>query len=55
MHTFTSRDGTTIAYDVRGHGRSDAPHSQYTMAESQADLDALLAKLDEVTDEEPVS
>ena len=35
-----------IAYDVRGHGRSDAPHSQYTMAESQVDLDALLAKLD---------
>jgi len=35
-----------IAYDVRGHGRSDAPYSQYSMAEAQADLDALLAKLD---------
>lgn len=35
-----------IAYDVRGHGRSDAPFSRYTMAESQADLDALLSKLE---------
>ncbi len=35
-----------IAYDVRGHGRSDAPYSHYTMDETQADLDTLLAKLD---------
>jgi len=34
-----------IAFDVRGHGRSDAPFSQYTMAEIQSDLDALLEKL----------
>lgn len=34
-----------IAYDVRGHGRSDAPYSQYTMAEMQSDLDTLLQKL----------
>ncbi|MBA3875281.1 MAG: alpha/beta fold hydrolase, partial [Anaerolineae bacterium] len=35
-----------IAYDLRGHGRSEAPFSQYTMDESQADLDAILTKLD---------
>ncbi len=35
-----------IAYDVRGHGRSDAPHSSYSMAEMQSDLDSLLEKLD---------
>jgi long-chain acyl-CoA synthetase len=35
-----------IAYDLRGHGRSDAPFSSYTMDEAQADLDALLEKLD---------
>ncbi|MBI1279296.1 MAG: alpha/beta fold hydrolase [Anaerolineaceae bacterium] len=35
-----------IAYDLRGHGRSDAPYSQYSMNEAQADLDTLLAKLD---------
>ncbi len=34
-----------IAYDVRGHGRSDAPYSQYTMAEMQSDLDTLIEKL----------
>jgi long-chain acyl-CoA synthetase len=35
-----------IAYDLRGHGRSDAPYSRYTMAEMQSDLDTLLAKLE---------
>jgi long-chain acyl-CoA synthetase len=35
-----------IAYDLRGHGRSDAPHSRYDMAEMQRDLDMLLAKLE---------
>jgi long-chain acyl-CoA synthetase len=34
-----------IAYDLRGHGRSDAPYTSYTMADTQADLDALLEKL----------
>ena len=34
-----------IAYDVRGHGRSDAPFTSYTMEETQADLDTLLEKL----------
>src|SRR5689334_22036799 len=34
-----------IAYDVRGHGRSDAPFSSYTMDDTQADLDTLLEKL----------
>lgn len=33
-----------IAYDLRGHGRSDAPHSEYTMAEMQNDLEAVLEK-----------
>jgi pimeloyl-ACP methyl ester carboxylesterase len=35
-----------IAYDLRGHGRSDAPFTSYTMADTQADLDTLLEKLD---------
>ncbi|MBN8619924.1 MAG: alpha/beta fold hydrolase [Anaerolineae bacterium] len=35
-----------IAFDLRGHGRSDAPHSTYSMAELQSDLDVLLQKLE---------
>ena len=35
-----------IAYDARGHGRSDAPHSRYDMDEMQADLDKLLEGLE---------
>ncbi|MDK3161767.1 alpha/beta fold hydrolase [Kamptonema cortianum] len=34
-----------IAYDLRGHDRSDAPYSRYDMDEMQADLDALIARL----------
>jgi long-chain acyl-CoA synthetase len=34
-----------IAYDVRGHGASDAPYSNYDMPEAQHDLDTLLEKL----------
>lgn len=34
-----------IAYDLRGHHHSDAPHSSYNMAEFQSDLDAVLEKL----------
>ncbi len=41
-----SDDYRVIAYDLRGHGRSDAPMSRYDMAEMQADLDMLLAKLE---------
>jgi len=41
-----SDDYRVIAVDVRGHGRSDAPNSRYDMAEMQADLDMLLAKLE---------
>lgn len=35
-----------IAYDLRGHDRSDAPYSRYDMDEMQADLDALIAGLE---------
>jgi long-chain acyl-CoA synthetase len=35
-----------IAYDARGHGRSDAPYSRYDMDEIQADLDKLLEGLE---------
>ncbi len=35
-----------IALDLRGHGRSDAPDSDYTMAEIQADLTAALDLLE---------
>ncbi len=34
-----------IAYDLRGHGRSDAPYSKYSMDEAQADLNTLLDRL----------
>lgn len=36
----------TIALDLRGHGRSDAPHTRYTMDELLADLDLLVETLD---------
>lgn len=35
----------TIALDLRGHGRSDAPYTRYTMDELLADLDLLVEKL----------
>ena len=35
-----------IAYDARGHGRSDAPASRYDLAERTADLLGLIAALD---------
>src|SRR5215813_11573394 len=34
-----------IAPDLRGHHHSDAPHSRYTMADFQGDLDLMLEKL----------
>ncbi|MDH5507822.1 MAG: alpha/beta fold hydrolase [Anaerolineae bacterium] len=34
-----------IALDLRGHGRSDKPHSKYTMAEIQGDLEAAVEQL----------
>lgn len=40
-----SDDSRVIALDLRGHGLSDKPHSQYTMAEHLADLDAALRVL----------
>lgn len=40
-----SRDARVIAYDLRGHGQSDKPNSQYTMAEIQQDLETLIARL----------
>jgi long-chain acyl-CoA synthetase len=41
-----SDDYRVVAYDLRGHGRSDAPYSRYDMAEMQRDLDTLIAKLE---------
>jgi long-chain acyl-CoA synthetase len=41
-----SDDYRVIAYDLRGHGRSDAPPSRYDMDEMQRDLEMLLAKLE---------
>ncbi len=43
--TFFSDENRVIALDTRGHGRSDAPNSSYTMDEIQADLDAALGQL----------
>ena len=39
-------DNRIIAPDLRGHGRSDKPHSAYTMQELLGDLDALIEQLD---------
>lgn len=36
-----SRDYRVIVPDLRGHGQSDAPYSQYTMSELVADLNAV--------------
>jgi long-chain acyl-CoA synthetase len=43
--TAFSAENRVIALDTRGHGRSDAPHSSYSMDEIQNDLDAALAQL----------
>lgn len=40
-----SDDYRVIAYDLRGHGHSDAPYSSYSMEEMHTDLEALLDKL----------
>ena len=40
-----SRDNRVIALDLRGHGRSDKPHSSYDMDEMQADINAALGVL----------
>ena len=40
-----SDDSRVIALDLRGHGLSDKPHSQYTIAEHLADIDAALRVL----------
>ncbi|MFZ1595134.1 MAG: alpha/beta hydrolase, partial [Anaerolineae bacterium] len=40
-----SREARVIAYDLRGHGQSDKPNSQYTMEEIQHDLETLVARL----------
>lgn len=42
---FFSDDMRVIAPDLRGHGRSDKPHSLYDMGEITGDLHALLAAL----------
>ena len=42
---FFSDEYRVIAIDTRGHGRSDAPHSLYTMDEIQSDLDAAIDQL----------
>lgn len=35
-----------ISYDLRGHGKTERPHSGYTIADFLADLDDLLTQLD---------
>ncbi|HEX4221899.1 MAG TPA: alpha/beta fold hydrolase [Pseudonocardiaceae bacterium] len=35
-----------ISYDLRGHGKTERPHSGYTIADFLADLDDLLDQLD---------
>lgn len=42
---YFSEDMRVIAPDLRGHGRSDKPHSRYDMGEITGDLHALLTAL----------
>ena len=41
-----SDDSRVVALDLRGHGLSDKPHGQYTIAEHLADIDAALRVLE---------
>ncbi|GAB4153793.1 MAG: hypothetical protein Fur0021_19830 [Candidatus Promineifilaceae bacterium] len=41
-----ARNYRVIAPDLRGHGQSDAPFTEYTMPEMVADLDAIANQLD---------
>ncbi|MEM7534803.1 MAG: alpha/beta fold hydrolase [Chloroflexota bacterium] len=41
-----ARNYRVIAPDLRGHGQSDAPYTQYTMQELVSDLDAIVKYLD---------
>lgn len=43
--SFFSDENRVIAIDTRGHARSDAPNSSYTMDEIQSDLSAALEQL----------
>jgi long-chain acyl-CoA synthetase len=45
MHAFGD-NYRVIAFDLRGHGRSDAPRSRYDMDELQSDFRVLLDKLE---------
>lgn len=40
-----ARDFRVVVPDLRGHGQSDAPYSDYTMDEVLADLDAVIERL----------
>src|SRR3972149_4764361 len=40
-----SDDSRVIALDLRGHGQSDRPHTDYSLASHVADIDAALAVL----------
>ncbi len=41
-----ARDYRVVAFDLRGHGQSDAPYSDYTMPEMVADLQAIVDALE---------
>jgi len=42
---FFAEDYRIVAPDLRGHGRSDKPHTMYTIDEMLGDLDALLREM----------
>lgn len=46
LATAVAGDYDVVMYDARGHGRSDAPESGYTVADRVADLVGLLDALD---------
>src|SRR5439155_1365574 len=43
--TFFAEDYRIVAPDLRGHGRSDKPHTQYTIDEMLNDVDGLLREM----------
>ncbi|MEM7112046.1 MAG: alpha/beta fold hydrolase [Chloroflexota bacterium] len=46
INHFVAQNFRVVAPDLRGHGQSDAPYTQYTMAEMVSDLQSVVEHLD---------